>query len=103
MHGVDFGQVTFERLPLLELNATHRGHAARRRRHGGVVDGLARRLVPKSFAQLSQLSVLFLFLGGGWVGVILALTHLNLGPEPVALLFQRIHLRFLGCHGDRKL
>lgn len=45
VHGIDFSQVTLERLPELQLDAAHRGHAPCRRRHGGVIHTLTGRLV----------------------------------------------------------
>lgn len=45
VHGIDFCQVTLERLPELQLDAAHRGHAPCRWRHGGVIHALTSRLV----------------------------------------------------------
>lgn len=45
VHGIDLGQVTFERLPELQLDAAHRSNAPCRWGHGAVVDPLAGRLV----------------------------------------------------------
>lgn len=45
MHGIDFGQVTLERLPELQLDPAHRSHAPCGCRHVAVIHSLTGRLV----------------------------------------------------------